>query len=77
MPQLSALVVEFRCRSWLIGLASAALVGGFVALFNPLADDPIWLTKAAFICNPIAAVDAAVIAKFGTNIAEKVLGQTL
>jgi hypothetical protein len=57
----------------LIGLASAALVGGFVALSNPLADDAIWLIKAAFICNPIAAVDAAVMTTLGASAIGKVL----
>jgi hypothetical protein len=70
-------VLKFIGGAVLIGVASAALVGGFVALSNPLADDAIWLIKTAFICNPIAAVDAAVIATFGTHIVEKVLGKML
>jgi hypothetical protein len=59
----------------LVGLASAALYGALVALSSPAADDLIWLIKAAFICNPIAGIDAAIIAMLGAYIVEKIVGQ--
>jgi hypothetical protein len=57
----------------LIAMTSAALFGGIVALSSPMADDPVWLIKAAFICNPISAIDAAVVATFGGYAIEKAL----
>jgi hypothetical protein len=65
--------LKFIGGAVLMGLASAALFGAMVAVSSPAADDAVWLIKAAFICNPIAAVDAAVIATFGAAAIGKAL----
>lgn len=57
----------------LIGLTSAALFGASVAMNSPLANDPVWLIKAAFICNPIAAVNAAAVATVGAALVKRAI----
>jgi hypothetical protein len=68
-------VSKFVAGVVLVGLASAALFGALVALSAPAADDVVWLIKAAFISNPVAGIDAALIAASGAYVVEKILAR--